>query len=346
MNKILIKIKNWEFWPIWIVYFPIFFAWLWYSFKLKSLFFFTTVNPKIEMGGFAGESKMGIFNQIPKKYLPKTIFISKNQNFNDVQKIFKEKGIIFPCVAKPDVGERGLAVQVCKTINDIEKYMFKVKADFIIQDFIDYPMELAILYYRFPNKKTGKISSVCEKKFLSVVGNGRDSILDLMKKDERAFLYIDKFKKEQKELLKVILKADEHKILEPIGNHSRGTIFLDKNKYIDKELINAFDKLSHQIPELHFGRYDLKCKSIEDLKQLKNFAILEINGVSAEPAHIYQPGYSFLKAEKVLLKQWKVLYEISSFQISKGIKPMTFLSALKHIKSYRKKIILHLHQKK
>jgi len=340
MRKFLIKIKSWEFWPIALVYFPIFFSWLFSSIKLKSFFFFTTVNPKIEMGGFAGESKMGILNQIPKKYLPNTFFVSEKDDFNKVKFNLIENDIIFPCIAKPDIGERGLGVQVCKNLEDLKEYKTNINQNFIVQNFIKYPIELAVLYYRMPNEKNGTISSICQKDFLKIVGNGKDTIRILMKNDDRAFLQLERFEKEKPQLLNKILEKDELVILEPIGNHSRGTTFLDKNEYIDKELIKAFDKLSKQIPELYFGRYDLKCNSIEELKQLKNFAIMEINGVSAEPAHIYQPGYSFIKAEKELLKQWKILYKISKIQITNGIKPMTFKSAIHHIKAYRKKIIL------
>lgn len=341
MRKTLIKIKSWEFWPISVVYFPIIFSWLWSSIKQKSFFFFTTVNPKIEMGGFVGESKMGILNQIPNQYIPNTIFVVSTEKFETVKSDLIVNNIKFPCIAKPDIGERGLGVQICKNLQELEKYKKQANYNFIIQDFIDYPIELAILYYRFPNEIKGTISSVCEKEFLSIVGNGKDNVRTIIKKDDRAFLQLERLEENNSDLLNKTLKKEEKLVLEYIGNHNRGTIFLDKREYITIELTKAFDKLSLQIPELYFGRYDLKCKSIEDLIKLKNFSIIEINGVSAEPAHIYQPGYSFIQAQRDLLQQWKILYKISKTQISKGIKPMTFLCAIKHIKAYRKKIFLH-----
>ena len=341
MEKGLIKIKSWEFWPIWVIYLPVFFAWLYYAFRLKSFFFFTNVNPKIEMSGFAGESKMGILNQIPNTYKPKDMFVFVNNSLQDVWNKIEEKQIKFPLVAKPDIGERGLSVQVCENVAALKRYQQKASFNFVIQEFIDFPVELAVLYYRKSGEKTGTISSLCQKEFLSVTGNGKDTIRILMQKNIRARLQIKRFEKEKPALLKKILSEKETYTLEPIGNHNKGTTFLDKNHLIDSELTTAFDVLSKQIPELHFGRYDLKCKSIKDLKQLKNFSIMEINGVSAEPAHIYQPGYSFWKAEKALLAQWKVLFEISKVQSFKGIKPMSFKSAISHLKQYKRQISLH-----
>ncbi|MEQ9006519.1 MAG: hypothetical protein RLP12_01450, partial [Ekhidna sp.] len=67
-------------------------------------------------------------------------------------------------------------------------------------------------------------------------------------------------------------------MIEPIGNHCRGTKFLNDNHEINTELNQAFNQLAGQIPDLHFGRFDLKCKSYDDLKELKNFKILELNG--------------------------------------------------------------------
>lgn len=341
MKKSLIKLQNWEYWPLWAIYFLVFFAWLYYSFRLKSFFFFSNINPNITLSGLAGSSKMSILNQIPKKFIPNSILIFANENIDIVQKKINNKAMGFPFVVKPDVGERGLSIKVCNNLKELKDYTKSTRFDFIIQEFINYPIELAVLYYRKPNETTGVISSLCEKEFLSVIGNGKDNIKTLMSKNNRALLQLHRFEKEHSSLLKIILKKDEKYIIEPIGNHSRGTIFLDKNKLIDKDLVLAFDKLSKQIPDMHFGRFDLKCTSIDDLKQLKNFSIIEINGVSAEPAHIYDPVYSFWKGQKVLLKQWQILFEISKIQISKGVKPISFKSAIGHLKAYKMQLSLH-----
>ncbi|HOZ87200.1 MAG TPA: hypothetical protein PL029_05545, partial [Bacteroidia bacterium] len=54
------------------------------------------------------------------------------------------------------------------------------------------------------------------------------------------------------------------------------------------------------------GRYDIRCTSIEDLKKGNNFSILELNGSGAEPAHIYDPNFSYLKAQTVLINYKKI----------------------------------------
>ena len=83
------------------------------------------------------------------------------------------------------------------------------------------------------------------------------------------------------------------------------------SEQIDDRLLGLFDPLSHRC-SWYYGRYDLKCNSIEELKQGK-FVILEFNGAGAEPNHVYNANYSWFKAIGVFAHHWKVLYEIGKY---------------------------------
>jgi len=85
-------------------------------------------------------------------------------------------------------------------------------------------------------------------------------------------------------------------VLEPIGNHCRGTTFLNANDIIDEKLTKVFDSISNRIPGFYFGRYDLRCSSIEDLKKGKNVRIIELNGAGSEPDNIYHSCASIFSA--------------------------------------------------
>jgi hypothetical protein len=50
---------------------------------------------------------------------------------------------------------------------------------------------------------------------------------------------------------------------------------------------------------------------LDDLKEGKNYSILEFNGCGAEPNHIYDAGISIWRAYGEILKHWKALYQIS-----------------------------------
>ena len=87
---------------------------------------------------------------------------------------------------------------------------------------------------------------------------------------------------------------------------------------------------------IHYGRFDLKCKSIELLKAGKGFKILEFNGIASEPAHIYDPEYSTLQGYKDFFNHWKIIYQISKMQRAKGIESMKLQEAYESVVTYFK----------
>ena len=62
----------------------------------------------------------------------------------------------------------------------------------------------------------------------------------------------------------------------------------------------------------------------EDLKLGKNISILELNGSGAEPAHIYNPGFSFFKAQKVIADHYNMMYEAALVNNKAGVPFMSF----------------------
>ncbi len=319
------KITHWEYWPFEVVYFPVVLYYFWLSLKARSFFFFSASNPSIETGGMMGESKFDILKNIPQEVKAVTLFFPKGTSFTEILESVYGSNISYPLIAKPDVGERGTAVEKIDNEKELKHYLDSNKNDLLIQEYVDFEIELGIFYYRFPDKKSGTISSVVQKEFLKVTGNGQSSIGELMTKYPRAGF---QFKRLNSKLnFDVVPDKNETIVLEPIGNHCRGTTFLNANDIIDSELIKVFDSISNQIPGFYFGRYDLRCKSIEALKEGKNIKILELNGAGSEPAHIYHPGASIFDAWKELFFHWKVLYQISIENHKRGIPYMSFKDA-------------------
>ena len=58
---------------------------------------------------------------------------------------------------------------------------------------------------------------------------------------------------------------------------------------------------------IYYGRFDLKCKSIELLEEGKGIHILEFNGVAGEPAHIYDPEFPVWKAYRDIYRHFKII---------------------------------------
>ena len=319
----LIKLTHFEYWTWWMFYVPLLPYWLFQAIRTRSLTFFTNADPCIDYGGFFGESKMEILRQIPKEYLPKTIFIEKQTDLKTIVDKLIQEDLVYPIICKPDVGERGTQVEKLYSNYDLVQYLSNVQADFIIQEFITYDIELGVLYYRYPNAPTGKVTSVTRKEFLAVLGDGKSNVGQLMEQSTRARFQVESMRKRLGDMgMNEVIKSGEKRILEPIGNHCRGTKFLDNNFLLNSQLDEVFDKIALTIDGFHYGRFDMKVKSIEDLYSGKNIRIMELNGVSSEPGHIYDPKNTLWAAYRDLARHWKIIADISIQQQRRGIMPV------------------------
>ena len=321
-HRFFIRLLNWEYWPSFIIYIPVFFLFLYYALRSRTLFFFARANPAIETGGMMGESKSRILSQVPEKWKPQTLFISHESSFDEVKDNFKASGLTFPIIAKPDVGERGFLVAKIENEEAFEVYCKKIRADFLVQEYIDLPLELSVLHYRFPSKKQGEITSICIKELLTVTGDGRSTIRELMEAYPRAKLQLQRLLPELGKTASRVPEAGEEVTLEPIGNHVRGTLFRDANHRINSEITEAFDRINHSLEGIYFCRYDLRCRDWETLAKCEEVKILEINGVAGEPAHIYDPDNSIWNAYRDLFRHWNIIYRISREQQKNGVAAM------------------------
>ena len=317
-SNFIIRLTAWEYWPFGIVQLPLFVYWLLLSLRARSLFFFSASNPTIVLGGMFGESKNDVLRLIPKQYKPKTFLITAPATKEHVISLIKNNGFAFPVIFKPDLGERGFMVKKISNEDQIEVYLNSFKRDFLIQEFLDLPVELGVFYTRMPDEPEGYVNSVVIKDMLTVTGDGKSTLTELIRNKPRAKLQWPKLKNAHVELLEIIPPAGEKFILNSIGNHSLGTTFLNGEHLINDQLSKTFDTISKQIEGFYFGRYDLRCASVEDLYAGK-IKIMELNGCGAEPAHIYHPGFSLWKALGVLFTHWRNIFRISMQNHKRGI---------------------------
>ncbi len=327
------KISQWEFWPFSLFYAPVTVYWAWLTLKTRSFFFFTASNPGIHFGGMLGESKNKIYASMPQSSIPKTCLLSPGISIENFREKLKALNLTYPFILKPDIGERGWMVELIKNESNLGRYLEQIEVPFLIQEYIPFPIELGVFYYRYPNQPRGTVSSVVIKDMLSVTGNGRKTVRQLAEENVRAKMHLNTLEHKDPELLDTIPAHGESVELIPIGNHSRGTTFINGNHLINKELIDVMDNLSHQIDGFYFGRYDLRCSSMDELYKGENFKVLELNGAGAEPAHIYHPGFSIFQAYKDIIHHLRVLAKISRINHRNG---HSYMSLAKGIKEVRK----------
>jgi len=330
-----IKLRNWEYWPFGIVQLPSIIYYLWLSLRSRSFFFFSGANPGIVMGGMFGESKYEVLKKIPETYTPKTILIEQPATSAEVLAKLLYHGFRLPVIFKPDIGERGFMVSRIRTEQDIERYLQTMKFNFLVQELVDLPLEFGVFYVRYPHQKTGKVTSIVKKEMLSVTGDGRTTLQDLILAKDRAKLQWGNLQQTFQDQLHQVVPEAKTIELVSIGNHCLGTKFLNGNHLINEKLCSTFDRISHQVEGFYYGRFDLRCASVEALYE-GQIKIMELNGCGAEPAHIYQPGYPLRKAIGVMLSHWKSIFIIASENANKGMAFTSYKEASYHYKNFKK----------
>ncbi len=332
-NIFLRKFTEWEYWPSYMFYGPNIPYLLYLSLKSHSFAFFSNVNPGIKSSGNGTESKFETLQLIPDAFKPKSILVDKERDFETILNQIKNAGILFPLIAKPDVGFRGNLVKKITNESELKKYIETLPYKFIIQDFIKLPNECGIFYYKCPNEKKGIVPSLTLKSFISVLGDGISTVEELVKKNDRAKHYVERLKLNNSEIWLNVLPKNESVILSEIGNHARGTQFINATHLIDTNLENVINELSSHIPGLFYGRYDIKYNTIEELKQGKNYKFLEVNGIIAEPIHIYDStSMSYFKALKTFRNHWRIMYKISINNRKNGLNYMNSIDFWREIR--------------
>jgi RimK-like ATP-grasp domain len=263
------------------------------------------VNIGLPEGGFFNEDKAIMLKDIPKKYLPESKIFYRNIENVQFDLAF------FPVVAKPLHAQRGTKVSIIKTADELKNYAKDLKEDFIVQEYVTYEIELAILYSRMPGEKAGMVSSITQKEFLSVTGNGKDTVWQLLETQERAMLIANDIKANTKVDLTEILPAGQIKIVEPIGNHCRGTLFRNAAHLNFEKIALVCDEILKDFEGFNYGRFDLKVRSIDDLYACSHIKVLELNGINADAAHIFDPDYGLFTAFKDIAWHWRRISDLA-----------------------------------
>ncbi len=312
--------------------------WLYYGIRSGNLFFFTRANPVIETGGLLGESKINIYHHLPQGVYPLTVLIPGSlQVPSMILDLVAEAGIPWPAIVKPNMGERGFLIRKCVDSKEmLDHLQAHPGIDFLVQEYVAWEEEYSVMYHRFPDSEKGAITSLCVKGFLQTTGNGISTIEVLMLNDPRASFQLDRLRAEQPTLLSRIPECGELVLIEPIGNHCKGTTFLNANEHITPGLTAVFDQISSESTGLYYGRFDLRCRSLADLENAEHFSILEYNGVASEPAHIYHPGRPLWKAYRDIARHWGILYRLCLVQKRRGVPAESGRDVLRQLRDWWK----------
>ena len=268
-----------------------------------------------------GEPKKEMYDLLPMALYPTTFNVLPTELFSDVIIRVKDHQLEYPLIVKPEIGGQGILFRKIDSKEELAAYHASVPVEYIVQRMVHYPVEVSVFYIRHPKNNHGEITGFLHKIPLQVLGNGKDTLEQLVHQHPKAATRIPEFRSKHKEHWNAVVPAGTKFILSYAANHNRGAHFIDLKDQIDDKLIKVFDDISNSINDFFYGRYDIMCSSVEELKKNRNFTILEYNGCGAEPNHFYDTGYSLIGAYKEILKHWKKLYSICKYNRSLGIIP-------------------------
>jgi len=336
LKKILFKVTHWETWHYAAKYIPIAPVWAWYCLRARSIWFFTSSNPTLTFGGFHGETKSEMYEQLPPGSYPYSVYVRHGIAFEEAEAQLANSILEYPFAVKPDAGMMGFMFRKIRNRDELREYHQKMPADYIMQQWVDYPLEVSVFYYRLPGQLSGTITGFIKKEFLQVTGDGISTLDRLIDNCARARFRLAEVKSKHADKLNHVIPAGQPYVLSHALNLSRGGKLVSLEHEKDKNLLKVFDDLSLYTKQFYYGRYDIKCASIEALKQGKDFSILEFNGSGAEPHHVYGNGNTLLKAYAILIKHWQILYKISVLNHRNGVNYWDFRRGKEYYKKANK----------
>lgn len=337
------SLRRWsrfEFWPRAIFYAPIALTIIPYCVIKRTPLLLTLANHNIECGGLIGESKYHILKYLKefttdKITIPVFLLLKKGlshkNKLDQAQQFISEKKLNYPIILKPDIGERGKDVCLVNDKNELSSALKKYNAATLLQAYAP-GLEFGIFYIKDPETNTGMVTSIVYKEPTFITGDGKNTLETLILTDSRAHLMAKFFLKEHATNLNVIIQKGDRIKLSKLGTHSKGALFINKNAHVTPELVNEIHKLCNNIDGLNYGRFDIKVPSLEDLEKGQSIQILEFNGLSGEPAHIYDPSMPLLTAYKDLFWHWKKACDIAHFYYKKGMSPLSINEFISYIK--------------
>ncbi|MBI3395423.1 MAG: carboxylate--amine ligase [Spirochaetia bacterium] len=305
------RARRLEFWPPFLFYLPLVPFWIYWSIRCRGFGTITAANPSIPEGGFVGESKSQILSQSRSARVLPFVVIQPGTAGAEAHRLILKK-LNYPCILKPDAGQKGFGVVLARSKSDVERYLKGARAPFMAQKYHQGPNEAGIFYVRIPGEPNGRIFSITHKIFPTVTGDGHKTLEGLILEHPRYRLQAHVFlTRHQRDLHHVVPKG-RTLILSSAGNHAQGALFKDGSHLWSEALEASIDKTAKSFQHFYFGRFDVRYTTPEALRKGTGYGIVELNGATSESTNIYDPDAGPLFVYKTLVRQWRLLFQIGA----------------------------------
>ena len=322
------RLVGWEFWPMWLVYLPVIPQILWLVLRYRSVSLPFSVNPCMPASGLVYESKIQILKHLEEHGVPIARFeaipvgLSPEEKLERLAGFMSQLKLSYPVVLKPDIGQRGQGVLVANDESEARSFFEDQVEDTIAQEYIG-GSEYGVFYQRLASREMGEVTSITDKRTTFVVGDGESTLEELILNHPRTVCMARFFLAQFEDRLEEIPQEGERFMLASIGTHSRGAVFLDGRDLLTPELQAAVDAFSKGVVGFHFGRYDLRVPSAEHLRRGEGIRVIELNGITSEPTHMYDPKHGPIFGWASLMHQWRDIFRIAKENRLAGHEPVS-----------------------
>ena len=328
-----------EFWPDWLFYTPIVAQWLLLGLRYGDFSLPTAANPRLELGGLCGESKSAILDLVApaERHVLAEYACLPAGDVAAAERAMQETGLAYPVIAKPDIGCNGTGVRLVADRDGLARYLaeFPPGVGLVLQRFVADEGEAGIFYIRRPGESAGRITSLTLKHAPHVTGDGRSTLEALVRADPRAGRVPDLYLRALGPRRARVPAAGERVRLVLVGNHCKGSIFLDGRDNITPALTQRIEALARAVPEFNFGRFDVRFASLAALRRGEGFTIIEINGVGSEATHVWDARARLLPSWADQLAHYRAAFAIGAAERARGNRPSGVAAMYRHWRKQR-----------
>lgn len=321
--------------PKWLICVPLTLQWLWLALRYRSASLPSAANPAITSGGLVGEGKLEYFNCMGPTACAVTAAycaVSTHRPLLDaeLQKMIDGAGLSWPMIAKPDLGLCGYGVRLLATMLELQTYLkaFPVNEIVVLQQYLAEEGEAGIFYARDPGSGQGRIIGLALRYFPRVTGDGESSIDTLIAADPRASRLVKSSKHKPCYDGAQVPVSGEVVRLAIIGSTRVGGLYRDGRAFITAPLTQTVDSIALDMTAFHFGRFDVRFTSLQELAAGRGFTIMEVNGAGSEAIQAWDPETGVLAGFRMIFEKQRILFSIGDSMRKRGIKPTGLLALM------------------
>ena len=165
-----------------VLYLPLMLNWLRFAWRHRSLTLPTVANPRLPGRGRSGESLSDYLADVSlqeRSWIADFVVVTRGAgaaalyaDLDRAMQSIESAGLTFPLVAKPDLKRHGQGVHRIDDVQALRDYLrdFTGGARLVLQRFVPYAGEAAVLYARLPGAESGRILSLTFRRHSQVPG--------------------------------------------------------------------------------------------------------------------------------------------------------------------------------